>query len=195
MKDRVLAIVSLAAIVTGGALWLLDEPGWADIVWGLGAAVVLVPLTVETLRSLLEGDVGVDAIALVAIAGALILGEQLAGAIVALMMSGGGALEAWAAGQARRELRLLVERAPRIAHRHGADGVEEVAVEQLAPGDVVVVARARSCPRTASCRVPTRSSTSRRSRASPPRHDRGRRRAAPIAFVGGLSRAARAGVS
>ena len=139
MKDRVLAIVSFAAIVTGGALWLLDEPGWADFVWGLGAAVVLVPLTVETLRSLLEGDVGVDAIALVAIAGALILGEQLAGAIVALMMSGGGALEAWAAGRARRELRLLVERAPRIAHRHGADGVEEVAVEQLAPGDVVVV--------------------------------------------------------
>jgi heavy metal translocating P-type ATPase len=139
VKDRVLAIVSLTAIVAGGALWLLDEPGWADTVWGLGAAVVLVPLTVDTVRSLLQGDVGVDAIALVAIAGALILGEQLAGAIVALMMSGGGALEAWAAGRARRELRLLVERAPRIAHRHGAHGVEEVAVEELLPGDVVVV--------------------------------------------------------
>ena len=139
VKDRVLAIVSLAAIVTGGALWLLGEPGWADAVWGLGAAVVLVPLTIDTARSLLEGDVGVDAIALVAIAGALILGEQLAGAIVALMMSGGGALEAWAAGRARRELRLLVERAPRIAHRYAGDGVEEVAVEELVPDDVVVV--------------------------------------------------------
>jgi heavy metal translocating P-type ATPase len=83
--------------------------------------------------------VGVDAIALVAIAGALILGEQLAGAVVALMMSGGGALEAWAAGRARRELRLLVERAPRIAHRYAGDGVEEVAVEELVPDDVVVV--------------------------------------------------------
>ncbi len=139
VKDRVLAIVSLTAIVTGGVLWLLGEPGWADAVWGLGAAVVLVPLTIDTARSLLEGDVGVDAIALVAIAGALILGEQLAGAIVALMMSGGGALEAWAAGRARRELRLLVERAPRIAHRYAGDGVEEVAVEELVPDDVVVV--------------------------------------------------------
>ena len=138
VKDRVLAIVSFAAIVTGGALWLLDEPGWADIVWGLGAAVVLVPLTVETVRSLLEGDVGVDAIALVAIAGALILGEQLAGAIVALMMSGGGALEAWAAGRARRELRLLVERAPRIAHRHGATASRRCR-RAARPGDVVVV--------------------------------------------------------
>ena len=129
MRERLLAIVALAAILTGGVLWLVGEPGWADTAWGVGAAVVLIPLTVDTARSLLHGDVGVDAIALVAIAGALILGEQLAGAIVALMMSGGAALEAWAAGRARRELRLLVERAPRIAHRHGAEGVEEVPVE------------------------------------------------------------------
>ena len=139
MRERLLAIVALAAIVTGGVLWLVGEPGWADTAWGVGAAVVLIPLTVDTVRSLLHGDVGVDAIALVAIAGALILGEQLAGAIVALMMSGGAALEAWAAGRARRELRLLVERAPRIAHRHGAEGVEEVPVENLVPGDLVVV--------------------------------------------------------
>jgi heavy metal translocating P-type ATPase len=70
---------------------------------------------------------------------ALALGEQLAAAIVALMMSGGAALEAWAAARAKRELRLLVERAPRIAHRHGPDGVEEVPVEELVRGDVVVV--------------------------------------------------------
>ena len=139
MRERLLAIVALAAILTGGALWLVGEPGWADTAWGVGAVVVLIPLTVDTARSLLHGDVGVDAIALVAIAGALILGEQLAGAIVALMMSGGAALEAWAAGRARRELRLLVERAPRVAHRHGAEGVEEVPVETLVPGDLVVV--------------------------------------------------------
>ncbi len=139
MRERLLAIVALGAIVTGGVLWLLGEPGWADTAWGVGAAIVLIPLTITTARSLLQGDVGVDAIALVAIAGALILGEQLAGAIVALMMSGGAALEAWAAGRARRELRLLVERAPRIAHRHGAAGVEEVPVEELLPGDLVVV--------------------------------------------------------
>jgi len=139
VRERILALFALAAIVAGGALWLAGEEGWADVAWGLGAAVVLVPLVVDTARSLLKGDVGVDAIALVAIAWALLLGEELAAAIVALMMSGGAALEAWAAARARRELRLLVERAPRIAHRHGPDGVEEVAVERLVPGDVVVV--------------------------------------------------------
>ena len=97
------------------------------------------PLVVSTARSLLQRDVGVDAIALVAIVWALALGQFLAAAIVALMMSGGAALEAWAAGRARRELRLLVERAPRIAHRYADGSVEEVKVDELQPGDVVSV--------------------------------------------------------
>ncbi len=139
MRERAPAAVALAALVAGGILWLAGEPGWADAAWGLGAVVVLVPLTIETLRSLRHGDVGVDLIALIAIAGALVLGEQLAAAIVALMMAGGAALEAWAAGRAQRELRLLVERAPRVAHREADSGVEEVSVDELRVGDRVVV--------------------------------------------------------
>ncbi len=44
------------------------------------------------------------------------------GAVVSVMLAGGNALEAFAAGRARRELRLLIERAPRVAllHRDGA---------------------------------------------------------------------------
>ena len=137
--SRALPAIALAAIVCGGALWLLDQDRWADIAWAAGATVVLVPLTLTTVRSLLRGDVGVDAIALVAIVWALALGEFLAAAIIALMMSGGAALEAWAAGRARRELRLLVERAPRIAHRYVNGTVEEVKVDELQPGDVVAV--------------------------------------------------------
>ena len=139
MRERALAVVALAGLVAGAVLWLVGEPHWADVAWGVGAAVVLVPLALDTARSLLHGDVGVDAIALIAIAGALILGEQLAAAIVALMMSGGEALEAWAAGRARHELRLLVDRAPRIAHRHLDGRVEEVTVEELRVGDLVAV--------------------------------------------------------
>jgi heavy metal translocating P-type ATPase len=139
VRARALAVVALAALLAGAILWLLGEPGWADAAWGVGAAIVLVPLAVDTARSLLHGDVGVDAIALIAIAGALVLGEQLAAAIVALMMSGGAALEAWAAGRARRELRLLVDRAPRVAHRHLDGRVEQVPVEELRVGDLVAI--------------------------------------------------------
>ena len=139
LRDRGLPVIALGSIVAGGALWVFGQEGWADFAWAAGAAVVLVPLVLSTARSLLQGDVGVDAIALVAIVWALALGEFLAAAIVALMMSGGAALEAWAAGRARRELRLLVERAPRIAHRYAAGTVQEVKVDELQPGDLVAV--------------------------------------------------------
>jgi len=139
LKERAPAVIALVAIVLGGAFWLLGQEDWADIAWGAGAVVVLVPLTLATIRSLLRGDVGVDAIALVAIVWALALGQFLAAAIVALMMAGGAALEAWAAGRARRELRLLVSRAPRIAHRYTGEAVEEVDVDQLQPRDVVMI--------------------------------------------------------
>ncbi len=91
------------------------------------------------LRSLIRGDVGVDAIALVSMAGALALGEYAAGAIVALMLAGGNWLEDRAGRRARRELTKLVERAPRIAHVRRADSVIEMAVDEVAVGDVVVV--------------------------------------------------------
>ena len=58
------------------------------------------PLTVSVALSLRAGDVGVDAIALLAMAGALALGELPAGAVLALMLSGGNALEAAAAHRA-----------------------------------------------------------------------------------------------
>jgi heavy metal translocating P-type ATPase len=100
---------------------------------------VLLPLAWSVARSLLRGDVGVDAIALIAMATSLVLGEYLAGAVIGLMLAGGNALEDSAAGRARRELSSLVARAPRIAHRRRGDVVEEVPVEELAVGDRVVV--------------------------------------------------------
>ena len=139
LRDKGLPVVALGSIVAGAVLWLAGSESGADLAWAAGAVVVLVPLVVSTARSLLRRDVGVDAIALVAIVWALALDQYLAAAIVALMMSGGAALEAWAAGRARRELRLLVERAPRVAHRYASGSVEEVSVEELRPGDVVVI--------------------------------------------------------
>jgi heavy metal translocating P-type ATPase len=139
MRARLIAGFALVAIVGGGVAYAVGDHHWADRIWATGALVVLLPLVLDTMRSLQRGDVGVDAIALVAIVWALVLGQELPAAIVALMMSGGAALEAWAAGRARRELRRLVERAPRVAHRYREGAVDEVSVDVLQLGDVVVV--------------------------------------------------------
>jgi heavy metal translocating P-type ATPase len=129
----------IAALGAGGLIHLVEPGGTGDAVWAAAIVVTLFPLSWSVGRSLLHGDVGVDAIALVAMAGALALGQYLAGAVIALMLSGGNALEAAAGRRARRELSALLERAPRIAHRRRGDRIEEVSVDLLAVGDRVLV--------------------------------------------------------
>ena len=136
---RLLPLIPAVGIVAGGAAHLLGAPRAGDLLWGLAVVSALVPLTWSVARSLRHGDVGVDAIALLAMTGALALGELLAGAVIALMLSGGNALEATASRRARRELTALMQRAPRTAHRRTDAHVEEVPVDAVLPGDVVIV--------------------------------------------------------
>ena len=93
----------------------------------------------STARDLLKGEIGVDIIALLAMIGALLLGQYLAGAIIAVMLAGGMALEAYAITRARRELTNLVSRAPRIAHRGSAEHYADVAVQDVRIGDVLMI--------------------------------------------------------
>lgn len=132
-------VLALSGIAIGGLLALLVGSAPANAVWAATVACMLAPLTWSVARSLRRGDIGVDVIALLAMAGALALGEYLAGAVIALMLAGGNALEAFASGRARRELTALIERAPRIAHRRTRDGWEEIPVEAVEVGEVLLV--------------------------------------------------------
>jgi heavy metal translocating P-type ATPase len=134
-----LAAAALTAILAGLALQLGGRQSAAEAVWAAATAGVLVPLTWSVARTVAGGRVGVDAIALVAMAGALALGELLAGAVVALMLTGGNALEAAAGRRARRALTELLESAPTVAHRRRAGEVEDVPIDVVAAGDVVAV--------------------------------------------------------
>jgi heavy metal translocating P-type ATPase len=138
-SERVVAIAALSALAAGGLLHLASKPRAGDAVWAAGIAITLVPLSWSVLRSLLRRDVGVDAIALVAMVAALAFGEYLAGIVVALMLAGGNALEASAGRRARKELTRLVARAPLVAHRRRGSRIEEVPVDELVVGDAVVV--------------------------------------------------------
>jgi heavy metal translocating P-type ATPase len=136
---RLTAASALVAVLLGIGLHVTGMQRPADWLWGATTAMLLVPLTFSVVRSLLRRDVGVDAIALVSMAGALALGEYLAGAVVALMLAGGNALEESANRRARRELTALVERAPRSAVLRRGDQLVEVPVEEVSSDDVVLV--------------------------------------------------------
>ena len=91
------------------------------------------------IRDVLAGRVGVDAIAFVSMSAAILLGETLAGVVVAVMYAGGNVLEDFAVGRAEREFKSLVDRAPRVAHRLHGGGVEDVPIEKIAIGDAILV--------------------------------------------------------
>jgi heavy metal translocating P-type ATPase len=134
-----LAVGTLAGLLAGGAVYLLGDPRFAGFVWSLTTLVALAPLLRTTVVSLRARRIGVDAIALVAMGAALALGEPLAGAVVALMMAGGQALEAVAAGRAQRALVGLLDRAPRQAHRLVDGELRTVAIDAVAVGDRLLV--------------------------------------------------------
>ena len=69
---------------------------------------------------------------------ALALGEYL-GVVIAVMLSGGNALEVYAARRARRESTALVSRAPKSAAVRTGEVVREVPIEAVAVGDTVIV--------------------------------------------------------
>jgi len=83
MKILYLALAGLAA---GLALWVGGFQGPADVAWAATVVVTLVPLAISVTRDLLHGQTGVDLIALLAMAGSLVLGQYLAGAVVGLML-------------------------------------------------------------------------------------------------------------
>src|SRR5262249_38976896 len=137
--QRALIAGALGALALGLVAWGLGHGHVARWIWGLGTVPVVLALLVSMVRDFIAGRLGVDAVAFVSMAGALALGETLAGIVVAVMYAGGNVLEDVAVAHAERDLKSLVDRAPRVAHRRTASAVEDVAVEVLAVGDHVLV--------------------------------------------------------
>ncbi len=141
----VLACVALG-LAAGLIAWTLGRPTVADLAWAATTAIALIPLTVSVLLDLLHRELGVDVIALLAMGGALAFGQPLAGAVVALMLSGGLSLESYAQGRASRELRALLARAPRMARVRRGDELRLVAAEEVRRGDLLLMGSGEVVP-------------------------------------------------
>jgi heavy metal translocating P-type ATPase len=104
------------------------------------------PLVVDLLLKLLRRQFGSDLLAGLSIVTAVLLREYLAGTLVVLMLSGGEALEAYAVRRASSVLAALARRMPSAAHRKRDGGVDDVRLDEVAVGDVLVVFPHEVCP-------------------------------------------------
>ena len=141
-----LLLATLAALLVGALAFATGALVAAKMLWVGGACLGIVLSLVTTLRSVAKRRVGVDGIALIALVGATVIGEYFAAAVVSVMLATGYSLERWAGGRARHELELLLNRAPKSARRFESGELRTVQLEDVAPGDRLLVATGEVVP-------------------------------------------------
>jgi heavy metal translocating P-type ATPase len=145
-QARLLLAWVLAGLAAGIALQVAGHPAYAAIAWAAASLPVALHVAIGVIRSLLGGRLGVDVIAFASILGALVLDEAAAAAVIALMVAGGEALEAWAEGRAQGALTELLARAPRAAARISNGEITEITLDAIAPGDLLLVRPGETVP-------------------------------------------------
>src|SRR5689334_15592717 len=136
---RALLVIALAGLAFGLLSALAGKAVLAGWLWAAGTLPVVIALLASIVRKFLSGRLGVDVVAFVAMSAGLLLGEQLAAVVVAVMYAGGNVLEDLALARAEHDLNCLVVRAPRTANRLSGGRVEEIPVDQVLVGDTLLV--------------------------------------------------------
>jgi len=112
-----------------GEVWLYGVP----IFLGIGQ------LLIESYVRVRRGRFNFDYLAFLALVVSLILGQFLAGAVVALMVSVSAALEIYGTKRAQKTLKGLFENIPKIALLITATGTEEVLLSNVKKGEHILI--------------------------------------------------------
>lgn len=137
--DPLLLLLTALTLLAGGLALLGHQPDWATVCWAAGSLVMSVVLLIEIVGRLARREAGVDLIALLSISAALLFGQALVSAVIALMLATGRTLEFFTKQRADRELRALIDRAPRFAWLQEGDSLRKIPVEQVKLNQTVLV--------------------------------------------------------
>ncbi len=139
-KYPIVAITVLVAAV-GGGLSIAGNATAAQWIISGFALIVAAMQAWDMIKNLIGGQWGIDVLAIMAIIATVWVGEYWASLVIVLMLSGGEALEVYAAGRARREMKSLLDRSPQSAHRlvDDAGSIEDISVSDVGIGDRLLV--------------------------------------------------------
>jgi Cu+-exporting ATPase len=150
-------ILALLGIVFGAVLFIVVVGEWlglfetitARIPFRIGLAIVLVagyPVFKNVIRASLKGQVISHTLMTLGVIAALAIGEWATAAVVVFFMRVGDYVESFTAERARRAVKDLTALAPQKA-RLERDGAEiEVLIEEVQPGDTVIVRPGEKIP-------------------------------------------------
>lgn len=132
----VVLVVAVVALILGFGLGQQHTARVLISTVSLLLAALMFWEMVQTLRS---GKFGVDLLAITAVVATVAVGEYWAALIVLLMLTGGDALEDYAAHRANSELRALLAASPTRAHRMVNGELTDIAADEVQVGDTLLV--------------------------------------------------------
>lgn len=106
---------------------------------GLSLLLTGVPVIVEAITGLIQGKRNVCELAALALAGAVVIGEWVTAAEIALIMCIGEHTEEYMYSRAGRDLEGIITRHPRFCHLLRDTGTIEIPVDDLTAGDRLMI--------------------------------------------------------
>ena len=131
----ILVIALIALVLQFG----FHYPLLAQIIVTIAGALVALTMFIGMIKTLRSGKYGVDLLAILDVIATLSVSEYWAAMVILVMLTGGDALEDYAAKKANTELKALLDNSPRRAHVVSPTGTTDVAVDDVKVGQHVVV--------------------------------------------------------
>ena len=139
--ELIFSIICGALLGIGfGLSYVASIPDWVSLTLYIGAYFFGGYFTAkEAIQTVAKGGFEIDFLMLVAAIGAAVLGEWAEGALLLFLFSLGHALEHYAMNKARKSIAALADLAPKTALLKKDGKTEEVGIEKLGIGDIIVV--------------------------------------------------------
>jgi heavy metal translocating P-type ATPase len=145
-REVVLFGLAVVLLLAGAVAAIAGTAAVASVAWVGATLLGLAYSTITIGAAVRRRQPSVDVLAWLALVGAVLVGEPLAGAVIAVMLFTGGVLEARASARARRELSRLAAGAPRTARRDTPLGLMQIPVDEVEIGDRLVVGAGEIVP-------------------------------------------------
>ena len=141
-------LTALVGLLLGGDLLIgsVGSAGWSEYQFLFGFRLALLAAVLggsrilfQSLEGLFSGRIGADLALTLACLAAILLREPVTAALVVFVALCGESIEGYTVDRAQRAIRGIFQLCPRTAHRLVDGQEQDVPVEELEPGDLVVV--------------------------------------------------------
>jgi Cu+-exporting ATPase len=151
------SVLTLMGVVFGAVILIVVVGEWLGlfeaiterIPWPVGLVIVLIggyPVFRNVIRASLKGEVISHTLMTVGVIAALAVGEWATAVVVVFFMRVGDYAESFTAERARRAVKDLAALAPRMARLEKSGQEVEVPIQEVSPGDTVIVRPGEKIP-------------------------------------------------